>query len=369
MRSRTDGQVKLYNLTCALGPRHAAVAVGRRHQRADVVEYHANDALRSASSKASCTAARTWMRRCMCSENKPTLAGYPLWRFFGTGVAVSIPKEKWGVITPKDLEEATPKIRKNDIVMINTGSHGTRRHRITTPIRRPLQGGGRMDRRARREARWHRRAGARPSARHVPRPARAGAGAAASRRRIQGRDRAAHHRRFPALGAGPQDHDDATASPASRISGAISTRSRASAAASSHSRGAGRTAKAARFASSPCSIPSRLSASRPDADHDLRAAAQSAVALRREGQGRRDHRCIGRLRARLCDLARRAWREALLASGTEGELDTVAAEVVRSAARLKPSCGGRTRSTTPTRWSRPRSGGSGGSTSSWSPPA
>ena len=30
---------------------------------------------------------------------------------------------KWGVITPKDLENAEPKIQKNDIVMINTGSH------------------------------------------------------------------------------------------------------------------------------------------------------------------------------------------------------------------------------------------------------
>jgi kynurenine formamidase len=57
------------------------------------------------------------------AENTPTLTGYPLWRFFGTGVAVSIPKGKWGVVTPKDLERAQPKIQKNDIVMINTGSH------------------------------------------------------------------------------------------------------------------------------------------------------------------------------------------------------------------------------------------------------
>jgi kynurenine formamidase len=56
-------------------------------------------------------------------ENTPTLTGYPIWRFFGTGVAVSIPKGKWGVITPKDLDNATPRIEKNDIVMINTGSH------------------------------------------------------------------------------------------------------------------------------------------------------------------------------------------------------------------------------------------------------
>ena len=57
------------------------------------------------------------------TENTPTLAGYPIWRFFGTGVAVSIPKGKWGVITANDLEKATPKICKNDIVMINTGTH------------------------------------------------------------------------------------------------------------------------------------------------------------------------------------------------------------------------------------------------------
>ena len=57
------------------------------------------------------------------TENTPSLTGYPLWRFFGNGVAVSIPKGKWGVITPDDLEKATPKIRKNDIVMINTGTH------------------------------------------------------------------------------------------------------------------------------------------------------------------------------------------------------------------------------------------------------
>ena len=56
-------------------------------------------------------------------ENTPTIIGYDMWRFFGTGVAVSIPKGKWQVITPDDLEKATPKIQPNDVVMINTGSH------------------------------------------------------------------------------------------------------------------------------------------------------------------------------------------------------------------------------------------------------
>ena len=57
------------------------------------------------------------------TENGRTLTGYEPWRFFGTGVAVSVPKGKWGVITPEDLEKATPKIRRGDILMINTGSH------------------------------------------------------------------------------------------------------------------------------------------------------------------------------------------------------------------------------------------------------
>jgi kynurenine formamidase len=56
-------------------------------------------------------------------EDTPTITDYELWRFFGTGVAVSIPKGKWGVITPEDLEAATPAIQPGDIVMINTGAH------------------------------------------------------------------------------------------------------------------------------------------------------------------------------------------------------------------------------------------------------
>ena len=57
------------------------------------------------------------------TENTNDITGYPLWRFFGTGVAVSIPKGKWEVITPEDLENARPQIREGDIVMINTGMH------------------------------------------------------------------------------------------------------------------------------------------------------------------------------------------------------------------------------------------------------
>jgi kynurenine formamidase len=56
-------------------------------------------------------------------ENTPHLDDFEPWRFFGTGVVVSIPKGKWGVITAEDLENAEPKIQENDIVIINTGSH------------------------------------------------------------------------------------------------------------------------------------------------------------------------------------------------------------------------------------------------------
>jgi kynurenine formamidase len=47
----------------------------------------------------------------------------PLPHFFGTGVVVSIPKKKWEVITPADLEAARPEIREGDIVIVNTGWH------------------------------------------------------------------------------------------------------------------------------------------------------------------------------------------------------------------------------------------------------
>lgn len=53
----------------------------------------------------------------------PFMDEIPLPHFFGTGVVVSIPKEKWGVITADDLEKATPQIREGDIVIVNTGWH------------------------------------------------------------------------------------------------------------------------------------------------------------------------------------------------------------------------------------------------------
>ena len=46
-----------------------------------------------------------------------------LHRFFGTGVVLSIPKGKWELIEPADLEKAAPAVLEDDIVLINTGWH------------------------------------------------------------------------------------------------------------------------------------------------------------------------------------------------------------------------------------------------------
>src|SRR6266508_610079 len=56
-------------------------------------------------------------------EGTPYTDEIPLEQFFGTGVAVSIPKKQWEVITPEDLEAARPEIRPGDFVVINTGWH------------------------------------------------------------------------------------------------------------------------------------------------------------------------------------------------------------------------------------------------------
>ena len=56
-------------------------------------------------------------------EGAPFMDEVPLDRFFGTAVVVSIPKGKWEVITPDDLENAEPKILPGDIVIINSGWH------------------------------------------------------------------------------------------------------------------------------------------------------------------------------------------------------------------------------------------------------
>jgi len=56
-------------------------------------------------------------------EGTPYIDEVPLSSYFGEAVIVSIPKQKWEVITPDDLEKAEPKIQKGDIVIVNTGWH------------------------------------------------------------------------------------------------------------------------------------------------------------------------------------------------------------------------------------------------------
>jgi kynurenine formamidase len=70
-------------------------------------------------------------------EGMPYIDEVPLSSYFGTGVVVSIPKEKWEVITADDLEAATPEIREGDIVIVNTGWHrywgDSRRYFVESP--------------------------------------------------------------------------------------------------------------------------------------------------------------------------------------------------------------------------------------------
>jgi kynurenine formamidase len=54
-------------------------------------------------------------------EGTPYIDEVPLSSYFGTGVVVSIPKEKWEIVTADDLERARPEIREGDIVIVNTG--------------------------------------------------------------------------------------------------------------------------------------------------------------------------------------------------------------------------------------------------------
>src|SRR5580704_17153463 len=53
----------------------------------------------------------------------PAVGDLELEKFFGTGVVVSIPKRKWQLLEPSDLERAKPAIKAGDIVLINTAWH------------------------------------------------------------------------------------------------------------------------------------------------------------------------------------------------------------------------------------------------------
>ena len=57
-------------------------------------------------------------------QGTPFIDEVPLPHFFGSGIVVSIPKDKWEPITGDDLEKACGKIvRPRDVVIVNTGWH------------------------------------------------------------------------------------------------------------------------------------------------------------------------------------------------------------------------------------------------------
>ncbi|MBT3991754.1 MAG: cyclase family protein [Rhodospirillaceae bacterium] len=58
----------------------------------------------------------------MIQGGAPT-ADIPLDSLFGNGVILSVPKERWEMVTADDLKSATPEIQKGDFVVIVTGWH------------------------------------------------------------------------------------------------------------------------------------------------------------------------------------------------------------------------------------------------------
>jgi hypothetical protein len=102
----------------------------------------------------------------------PAIGDLPLERFFGSGVVLSIPKGKWELVEPADLNRVKPEILEDDIVIINTGWH--RRYSDSQDYFGHAPGLSkqaaewlRAQSQARRRRHWHRRS----SARDLDRPA------------------------------------------------------------------------------------------------------------------------------------------------------------------------------------------------------
>ena len=115
-------------------------------------------------------------------EGTPLLDEIPLSAFFGTGVVVSIPKKKWEVVTPDDLEAARPEIQPGDIVIVNTGWHHHYSDSAQYYAYSPgfYKEAGEWFAAARCQGGRHRHPGARPSAGHRHRPARSWRGTRAA---------------------------------------------------------------------------------------------------------------------------------------------------------------------------------------------
>src|SRR4030042_6039086 len=119
------GKTKLFDLSHPFGdkvplwPYFADVKIERMH-------YHAKSGVLSQ--------VITTTMHCTTHADSPAhvfeggryTADIPLEKYYGTGVVVDIPKGKWGVITPEDLENARPKIEKDDIVIVHTRSEERR---------------------------------------------------------------------------------------------------------------------------------------------------------------------------------------------------------------------------------------------------
>jgi kynurenine formamidase len=114
------GKVKLVDLSqpfghnCPLWPYFADVKIERMH-------YHAKSGVLSQviTTTMHCTTHADSPAHVI--EGKEFTDEIPLDKYYGTGVVVDIPKGKWEVITPEDLENARPKIEKGDIVIVHTG--------------------------------------------------------------------------------------------------------------------------------------------------------------------------------------------------------------------------------------------------------
>ena len=200
------------------------------------------------------------------TENTPSIADYPLWRLFGTGVVRLDPQGQVGRHHARGPGERDSEDRR--------GRHRHDQHRLPPQVgrhRRVLRLRLRHGRRGRPVAGREegqdgrlRLPGQRPPDRHQAGRPRPRAETAAPDRGVQGGDRPRPEGGLPAMGAGAQDPHVQGRHPRHRERrAATSTRSPASAARSWRCRGAGRAATAAWSGCSRSSIRSRRSVSRP----------------------------------------------------------------------------------------------------------
>ena len=89
----------------------------------EVIRFHANDGMYNIQWEGIMHRGTHMDAPLHVTELTPDITQYPLWRFFGTGVCLHIPKGKWGKIEPEDLEKFNDVIKEGDIVMINTDQH------------------------------------------------------------------------------------------------------------------------------------------------------------------------------------------------------------------------------------------------------